>query len=269
MALDQSLQAGVQQAWFMFYDSNGDPSGKTTTALANAASAGAYRLRGIQEMPTGIPEADAVPIPGDDTVLGNILFSSDAPREFVVNMGQMDLTLDAEMQNSLVETVGEAKMGVIDLSNLVLATGALIVQGKAIIDGLGGYSGWIYPLVQLQPLNREKFSGRTAGVIRYKGVAQPAFNRPWGTTIVNKSGSEISAYALPFTTRGGPLTMHAFRGSITSFTLDKGPISVAKSPTYSDKVALTVSSISAVTRLLTLSAAVGGGRPGMVVYEYT
>lgn len=270
MSQEQSLQAGTQQAWFMFYDSNGEPSGSTTTALSNGTSSGSYSLRGIQEMPTGVPEAEAVAIPGDDEILGQILFSSDAPREFIVSVGQQDLIFEAEAQNTTVDTVGEAKMGVIDTSNAVLATGALIVQGKAIVDGLPGYSGWIYPLVQLQPLNRETFAGRTAGVIRYKGVAQPAFNRPWGTTILNKSGSQISAYALPFTTKGGPLTMHAFRGAITTMTLDKAPITVAKTTAWSDKIALAVSSVNTPTaRLLTLGGASPVNRAGLVVYEYT
>ncbi len=268
MSDTQSLQAGVQQAWLMFYDANGEPSGNDTTALANATSAGSYQFRGIQEMPTGIPEADAVPIPGDDTVLGNILFSSDAPREFVVNMGQMDLELEARLQNSVVETVGDAKMGYIDSPDAVLATVSLIVQSKAIVDGVAAWMGWIYPLVQLQPLNRETFSGRTAGVIRYKGVAQPATNNTWGTTILNRQGSPTLAYARPAIS-DKPLTMHAFRGAITSFTLDKTPVSVIKTPAYSDKILVPVSSVNTPTpRIITFTNPVAAGRPGLVIYEY-
>jgi hypothetical protein len=268
MAETQSIQAGVQQGWLMFYDVNGDPSGNDTTVLANAESKGSYWFRGIQELPTGLPETDTVPVPGDDTVLGNCSISSDAPREFVVNMGQMDLELEKRLQNTEIEQVAGANVGISDTPDAVLATVSLIVQSKAISNGRAAWSGFIYPLVQLQPLNRETFSGRTAGVVRYKGVAQPAFNRPWGTTIRSRAGSPISAYALPFTS-DFPMTMHAFRGSVTSFTLDKTPYSVAYTAAYVDKVALTVSSVNTPTsRLLTLSGASAASRPGFVIYQY-
>lgn len=270
MATDtKSIQAGVQQGWLMFYDSNGEPSGNDTTALSNGESKGSYWFRGIQELSTGLPETDTVAIPGDDSVLGNISFSSDAPREFVVNMGLMDLELEKRLQNTEIEEVAGASIGVADTPDAVLATVSLIVQSKAIINGRASWSGFIYPLVQLQPLNRETFGGRTAGVIRYKGVAQPAFNRPWGTTIRSRGGSDISAYALPFTS-DYPMTMHAFRGAITSFTVDKTPVSADKTSAFVDKVALTVSSVNTPTpRLITLSGAVAAGRPGMAVYQYT
>lgn len=268
MSETQSIQAGVQQGWLMMYDSNGDPSGNDTTTLANAEHKGSYWFRGIQELPTGIPETDTVAIPGDDGVLGNISFSSDAPREFVVNMGLQDLELEKRLQNTEIETVAGASVGVIDTPDAVLAAVSLIVQSKAVSDGRASWSGWIYPLVQLQPLNRETFSGRTGGVIRYKGVAQPAFNRPWGTTILSRSGSPISAYALPFTS-AFPLTMHAFRGSLTSFTLDKTPSSAARTSVYVDKVLQAVSSVNTPTpRLLTLSGASAVGRPGLTIYQY-
>lgn len=274
MASPQSIQAGTQEAWFMFYDSNGDPAGNTPVALANGANAPAYKLRGIQESPSPIPEAEAVPIPGDDTSLGAISFSSDAAREMTLNFGQMDLQLEAYLQNTALETYGSIQMGLSDPDLLILATGALIVQGKAIkqsagVQGQAAWSGHIYPYVQLQPLNRETFSGRTAGVIRYKAVAQLAFNDAWGTTIVDANGAPIGGYARPFTS-SRPLTMHAFRGALSSFTLLKTPTAVSSTRPYSDKVALGVTSINTPTaRLLTLTGSVVAGRPGLVFYEYT
>lgn len=270
MANTQSLQAGTQEAWLMFLDSSGEWAGRSTTPLTAAQSQGAYKFRGIQELPTGIPESEAVPIPGDDTILGQILFSGDAPREFVVNMGQQDLVLEAAMQHTNVVTVAGARVGLVDPGTLNLASCSLIVQGKAIIDGLAGWSGWMYPFVQLQPLNRETFSGREAGVIRYKGVAQLAYYYTWGTTIYNDSNTPTSGYAMPFISTGGPLTMHAFRGAITSMTVDQSPISVAAADAYVDKVALTISSVNTPTpRLVTFSAPSPADRPGRLIYEYS
>lgn len=272
MASPQSIQAGAQETFFMFYDSNGDPSGSSPDPLANGANSPAYKLVGIQEAPSAVPESENVPIPGDDTSLGAISFSSDQPREMILNFGQMDLTLEARLQNTDVDTFGSIQMGYIDLSTLVLATGALIIQGKAVkrssgVSGQGAYSGIIYPFVQLLALNRESWSGRTAGVIRYKASIQLAFNNAWGTTIVNKSGSQIGAYGRPFTS-SYPMTMEAFRGSLSSFTLARSPVAVETTRPFVDKVAVPVTSISASTRLLTLGTTVPAGRPGVVFHEY-
>lgn len=270
MTFTQSIQGGVQEAWFMFYDSNGDPSGSTTVPLGNGQSSGAYKLIGIQNVPGSVPESTNVNVPGDDGNLGNIPFSSDAAREFILSFGLQDLDFEGWAQDTPVEQVGEIMMGVEDVSPLALATGALIVQSKAVkkngaASGGAAWSGRIWPLAQLLPLGRETYAGRTAGVIRYKASLQPATNNAWGTTIVNKSGSPITAYSRRFDS-DNPITMHAFRGALSSVTVDKTPKSVAKTSPFSDKVLLGVSGI--VGRDVSLTPSVATGRPGLVLYEY-
>jgi hypothetical protein len=274
MAFGRAISAGVQQTQFLFYDANGEPSGDTPTALANGEYKGAYQAVGIQELPTGLPEAEAVTIPGDDSTLGSILFAADAPREMLINFGEMDLDWEALLQNTLVETLGDIKMGLLDTANTILASGALIVQARSVkrssgVSGQAGWSGLIYPNVQIQPLGRETFSGRTAGVFRYKAVAQQAFYKPWGVTISDEVNGDSAAYAIPFTSPY-PLTMGAFRGDgiTTSWTLHKTPINVNKTRPFSDRVALTVNSVTPSTKVMVLSAAVAAGRPASVVLEY-
>lgn len=274
MTFTQSIQAGVQQAWLMFYDANGDPSGDTTTALSNGQIRGSYRFRGIQSMPTGVLEAEAVTVLGDDTSLGSLLFSSDAPREFLINFGQGDLDLEGLLQNTPVENIAGGKQGQIDTPG-TLATCALIVQSRAVkqnpgVAGQAAWTGWLYPFVQIQPLNREEFSGRTAGVIRYKGVAQNAFNNPWGTTIVDKQGAASSAYAKTLD-YSYPVTMDAFRGNgvLDAFTLARTPILAASTDAFVDKVQIATLSINTPTaRLMTLASAPTNTRPGIVLYQY-
>lgn len=273
MSSPQSIQAGTQEAWFLFYDSNGDPSGGSPTALSNGTSSGAYKLVGIQTAPSAVPEPNDVPVDGDDTSLGVFSFSSADARAITLNFGQMDLTLEARLQNTDVETFGSINMGLIDLSTLILASGALIVQGRAIkraagVAGRAGWSGMIYPNVQLLPLNRETWEGQTAGSIRYRAAIQLAYNRPWGTTITSSAGSAIGAYGIPFTS-SYPVTMDAFRGSLSSFTLNKTPQAVTTTRPFVDKVAVGVTSINTPTpKNLVLATSVGDGRPGVVFYEY-
>ncbi len=273
MASPQSIQAGTQEAWFMFYDANGDPSGDTPDVLPSAQSRGAYKLVGIQTAPSAVPEPNDVSIDGDDTSLGVISFSSTDPRAILLNFGQMDLTLEGRLQNTDVETYGNVQMGLIDLSTLVLATGALIIQGRAVkrapgVSGRAGWSGIIYPFVQLLSLNRESWEGQTAGTIRYRASIQLAYNKPWGVTITSKSGSEIGAYGIPFTS-SFPLTMDAFRGSLSSFTLNRSPQAIASTRPFVDKVALGVTSINTPTpKNLVLATPAAADRPGVVFYEY-
>jgi hypothetical protein len=269
----QSISAGVQQTKFLFFDTNGDPSGNSPTPLADGEIKGAYELVGIQEFPTGLPEAEAVNVPGDDSSLGSLLFAADAPREMLANFGQMDLDLEARLQNTLVESLGDARLGLIDTANTILASGALIVQARSVkrgagVQGQASWSGLIYPNVQVQPLQRETFAGRTAGVIRYKIVAQQAFYKPWGTTISDEANGDTAAYAMPFTSPY-PLTMDAFRGNgvKVNWVLAKTPVNVANTNAFSDRVALTVNSVTPSTRTMVISAALGS-RPGVVIYEY-
>lgn len=274
MSFTQSISAGVQQTQFLFYDANGEPSGDSPTALANGTYSGAYQWVGIQEFPTGIPEAEAVPIEGDDTLLGSILFSANTPREGLITFGQMDLDLEARFQNTLVESLGDIRMGLIDTANTILANGAIITQARTVkrstgVQGQAAWSGLIYPNVQVQPLNRETLAGRTAGSYRYKYVAQQAFYKPWGVTISDEVNGDVAAYAIPFTSPF-PLTMGAFRGDgiITSWTLHKTPINVNKTRPFSDRVALGVTSVTPATKNMLLSAAVAVNRPASVLFEW-
>lgn len=273
MASPQSIQAGTQEAWFMFYDANGEPSGSSPTPLSNGQSSGAYKLVGIQTAPSAVPEPNNVPVPGDDGTLGVFSFANADARSIVLNFGQMDLTLEGRLQQTDVETYGNIQTGIIDLTTFVLATGALIIQGRAIkkasgVSGQAAWSGMVYPYVQLMPLNRETWEGQTAGSIRYQASIQPAFNRPWGTTILNSAGSPIGAHGIPFTS-SYPVTLDAFRGSLSSLTLNRTPQTVASTRPFSDKVAIDVTSINTPTpKNLVLATSVGAGRPGVVFYEY-
>lgn len=273
MASPQSIQAGTQEAWFFFNDSNGDPSGSSPVPLSNGQDSPAYKLIGIQEAPSAIQESETVSIPGDDTSLGAIDFASDAPREMILNFGLMDLTFEGLLQNTPTDTFGNIVVGQLDVSTPFSATGSLIIQGKAVKQsngqrGKAAFSGWFYPVVQLKPLGRETATGRTAGSVRYKAVAQLAFDNVWGTTMVDKNGAQSSAYAQPFTA-SHPVTLHAFRGALSSLTAVRTPSNVASTLVYSDKVSLGVTSINTPTpRLITFTTPAIAGRPGRVMYEY-
>lgn len=279
MTFVKSLTAGVQNCWLSFLDPFNFAIGNTTSTLSAGSIRGSYPFIGIQQMPTGIPEGEPVPIPGDDTVLGSILFDSDAPREFLMNFGQGDQTLDALLQGTLVSSEGRTSIGLIDPSHPVYPTVCLIVQSRSIKRDVGqagqaAWSGFIYPVVQIQPLNRETFQGRTAGSYRYKGVAQVAGHRPWGVTIADNVDGDDGAYAIEFKS-ANPLTMDAFtaNGVTTSWVLNKTP--VATTPTseavrpYIERVLSVPTTVTPSTKTIVQPSAYVTGNRGVILYEYS
>jgi hypothetical protein len=274
MAFKQNLAAGVQQAWLSFLDFENFALGNATTAIAAGDIRGSYPFTGIQEMPTGILEGENVPVPGDDTTLGSFIFASADPREFLMNFGQGDLTLDAYLQGTLVETLGNISIGLSDPGSPVYPTVCLIVNSRAIkrspgSSGQGAWSGYIYPVVQLQPLSRETLTGRTAGVYRYKGTAQAAYNHPWGVTIAEAVNGDVSSFSFPFNSNY-PLTLDAFRGNgvKTDWVLNKTPVSVAETNAFVERVALAVSGVTPSTITMTAAVAANNGR-GVAIYGYS
>lgn len=279
MTFVKSLTAGVQNCWLSFLDPYNFAIGNSTTAPTVGNIQGSYPFIGIQQMPTGIPEGEPVPIPGDDTNLGSILFDSDAPREFLMNFGQGDQALDALLQGTLVTSEGRTSTGLVDPAHPVYPTVCLIVQARSIkrdsgVSGQAAWSGFIYPVVQIQPLNRETFQGRTAGSYRYKGVAQSATHRPWGLTILDNVDGDSGSYALEFKSHN-PLTMDAFtaNGVVTLWVLNKTP--VATTPTteavrpYIERVLSIPTSVTPATKTIVLPSPFVTGNRGVILYEYS
>lgn len=279
MTFVKSLTAGVQNCWLSFLDPYNFAIGNSTTAPTVGNIQGSYPFIGIQQMPTGIPEGEPVPIPGDDTNLGSILFDSDAPREFLMNFGQGDQALDALLQTTLVTSEGRTSTGLVDPAHPVYPTCSLIVQARSIkrdsgVSGQAAWSGFIYPVVQIQPLNRESFQGRTAGSYRYKGVAQSATHRPWGLTLLDNIDGDNGAYAIDFKSHN-PLTIDAFtaNGVVTSWVLNKTP--VATTPTteavrpYIERVLSIPTSVTPATKTIVLPSPFVTGNRGVILYEYS
>lgn len=274
MTFQKKLAAGVQNAWLWFVDSDGFAIGNDTTALSNGAIRPAYQFRGIQQMPTGVPEAEAVAIPGDDTTLGTIIFPSDAPREFLMQFGEGDQGLAALLQRTLVETMNNISLGLVDPANPDYPTVGLLVQSRSIKRentlGQAAWSGYLYPSVQIQPLYRETFQGRTAAVWRYKGVAQQSMYKPWGVTVSDTVNGDTTALAFDLNSPY-PMTVDAFKLPGTpspSFTLNKTPVNTTETLAFVERVSAAVTSVSTTTKAMVLTATGVAGQRGVVLYGY-
>lgn len=277
MTPTKTAAAGTRLAYLGFIDTVGFLLGGATTAPANGSGDGMLQLLGIQEAAVGITEGEAVLVPGDDGIIAQFLFSPDALPEFVMNLGAHDLDQDALLQGTLVEQLGQIKIGVLQPNSPVYPDACLIIQGEAKSkdtgsDGTKAWEGYFIPVVSLQPLGRETFAGRTAAVNRIKGVTQVASKKPWGVTITDAILGTDGAPVLPFKSNY-PLTMHRYTGTGAggqSVVLDKTPASLSEIVVHSDTallVATTDYTISGAT--LTFVTNPAAGAKVVIVYGFS
>lgn len=218
----RTIAAGNQQAWFAFVsnDKNIITGGTTTAPTAGAAGSHAIQVVGIQTAPSGIPESDVVSVLGDDAVLGAFDFESETPTSLIINTGENDLAKDALFQGSLVESFNGIDQGLIRPTAPILPDGCLVIQSRAKDTGNNGASAWVanlYLRVTVRPLDRETFAGREAASYRYQVVAQPATNKPTGTTFTTTLNGYESAtvWKLKGT---NPFTLARFTGDNSTVT---------------------------------------------------
>lgn len=261
-APNRYIAAGTQLAFLGLVDSQGFFLG-STSSTANAKSEGMIRLTGIQTANPGPVEGEDVNVEGDDTGLGKIEFGPAETPSFIVNTGAFNLDLDAKLQGTLVETLGDIKIGVLQPNDASYPDVMMVIQSKSKSkddgsDGTKAWSGYIIPIMTAQPLGRETFEGRTAAANRIKVTTQVASRKPWGVTILDANLGTTGAPLLPFTS-DNPITMHVFKGdgATSTFTLDKTPVSQAKVIIHKETQLLTAGvdfTVNTSTRVVTISA---------------
>jgi hypothetical protein len=270
------ISAGVQQAWLAFVgnDKNMITGASSTAPAPGAAVSHALPLRGVQTVPSGLPESEVVAVLGDDRVLGSFDFESETPTSFVINTGEVDLERVAQLQGTLVETIGEIELGLLRPSDVQLPDICLVVNARAKRTGEGGASGWqvyIYPRLTLRPLGRETFAGREAATYRYQASVQTVENKPWGTTFTAAANGATSADVIELSTLY-PIAMFAFtgNGTVTTFTgLERTPAGAAHAIYALNAVQQTSGySFNATNKTFSTTTPPANNAKGVVFYGY-
>lgn len=273
----KNIAAGNNFAFLGFIDSRGYLVGSTTTAPApGAAGSGMIRLQGIKTAAPTVPEPEVVQVTGDDTLLGEFSFDSIAQRAFVVEFAIQDLETEALLLGTNVETLGEIKLGSLDILDAATLNCCLILQSRAQKQNAGvvGQSGWtgvIIPLATAKPLGRASFDERGPAVYRYQITPQIASNNPWGISILDANAGTTGTRYRPFNAEN-PITMHASTGNavVTAFALDYQPISVAKTVTTATRVNVPLTSVQTTTPFgFTTTGTPIGGAPMVTLYEFS
>jgi hypothetical protein len=276
---NEHLAAGTAYAFGWFIDSNGFPTGGTSSAPSQgAAGSAAFRIRGIKSASPTIPDPERVPVTGDDTLLAEFQFASIATRGFNIEYSIESLTLLSRLLNTTIQTWGEARVALLDIPNPPDYNMGFILQGKAKkqdtgVAGQAAWSGIIMPLSTATPLGRSTFEERGAAVFRYSISPQIAGYDPFGITFgsaVYGQGGALGGRYMPFDSEY-PVTLHTWRGTgaLSTFTLDYQPVSAAKTPGYSNRVALSTSSVSTTAPYsVTYGSTPAGAAAVVSVYEF-
>jgi len=250
------------------------------TAPANGDATGVpmANFLGIQRAAPGPGEPDDVDIPGDDTSLGAINFGPDKVPSFLVEFGAFDLAVDAALQTTTVETIGDIRLGVLQPNNPEYPDIAMILQSKSKkkdsgVDGSKSWAGYILPKCNAIPLGRESFEGRTAGNDRFKVTAQVADKKPWGVTILEADLGTDGGPILRFTSEN-PITQHRHTGDAATLIYNLGhtPVSQAKTLIWVDTALLVAGvdyTVVAATGVITFTAPPAAGAKIVTLYEFT
>jgi len=282
MAASKSyIAAGVQYAQYGIYNSTGIHLGGAATLAQGAAGNGMKQLKGIKRANPGPVEPESVPVSGDDGPLGAIDFPPGEVPEWITESGIFDLDIQAALQTTSVQQLGDVQLGAIQPNNPVYPDTAWIYQSKSKkkdsgSDGFKAWSGIIVPIATAVPLGREEMAERTAAVDRYKITAQVASKQAWGVTIASGDLGTDGAPLIPFSAEN-PVTMHVFEGdgAISEFgPLDYTPVSVGKIVIFEGNGQLltptTDYTVDTATKLITrVAGAMAAGTRWQVFYEFS
>lgn len=272
---NRRVAAGTNLGFIGFYDDNGFPTGGTPTAPANGLTTGnpSYNIVGIKTANPTVPEPETVPITGDDILIAEFDFPSIATRRFTVDVAVGDMNLTANMQGTLVETVGDIKVGALDIADRLELDSYLILQGRAKkqdagLKGKKAYEGVFIPLAQTIPLGRVGFTERGAAVYRFSVAPQLTSNNIWGITIAAANAGTEGLRYREFSSEY-PVAIDVFSGNaiVTDWILKHEPVNATKTVAFWDRVQRTVTGVVAATHAATVAAARTGGRV-VFVYEF-
>lgn len=272
--------AGNQLAYFGFVDTLGFMTGLSTSAPANGSDSAMWRLYGIQNATPGVPEGEDVTIPGDDDVVATISFPANTTPAFTANFGVADLTRDAALQSTAVLNRAGINFGALQPQDPGYNNGTLIIQARSVSQddadaGLEVWSGTIFPLVVAQPLGRETYEGRAAGVERVKFTAQKAAHFPTGETISETAGFIVGTSKASIITFKSYHPLQFFRitgnNSTDTFTLPKAVADVTNVFAVVNTQVLTNGAgitVTAASDQIVFASAPGTGAKVIVVWGF-
>lgn len=238
---------GLRRAQIYEIDSTGYPDGDQDAADGYDG----VRLTGVQSYTPTLPDVQILNHQGDDVV-----FAQDklAPTELpsgALNTGKTNLDIDALLGSSLVETLGEAQIGVMatdeqgqePLVCLVLYRSAQNVDPASAGFGSRHWKQYWFPKTAIIPKDA---TAEQAGLDQnqYNIVPTKFTMKPWGVPLSDDTnGADQAVYMR--TISENPVMMERWtgNGTLTTFNLNWTPINTTKTKVFANGTAQTVASV--------------------------
>lgn len=278
--IKEFIAAGFDSGWYTILDTSGYAGGVSGAVTSGAAGEAAGFLKGVQTADLNIVEPETVPVPGEDSVIGQFIFPPDQLPSFTIEAGAINYNDVNRFQGTSSEDIGDMTITPLQPENPVYADTAFLFTRRnkskaAASDGVGGYEHLVIPKANAVPLGAFPLTGRTAASGRYRvsvGSNQQKFAT--GATYFNAVAGTTGA-AITAITSENPMTWHTFvgTGAVTVFgPLEKTPASTSlnKVHVYKDGLRMTTGvTINTTTRELTFSVAPASNSKIVVFYEYS
>ena len=257
MAGTQSTTFGLRRLQLWTTDNEGFISGNQTGTVPYAGS----RIKAAQSFTPNIPQFEQVTILGDDIVQATVSLPPTTEPTVQFTVGTHDLEIDAIMQDTKVQTVGEWSHGVSitnkqgDEPNLTL----MAQMESIVLDGTRkGRQQWttlLFGNAIVQAMGPSA-AQRDAAVTSYNAIVTNTGRTVWGEQYTDDQHGATQA-VMSFIYSEYPLHLHRYdsNGTANVFLLEQQPINIAKARAY---VNGTPQTITAVGTAAPYTATIGG-----------
>lgn len=241
------IHAGFKYLFLGTVNSDGFLIGQTTAGATAGAAAGEGMLRlvGAQTLPIEMAESEVVTALGDDEPLTQFDFEGADLPNGILELAVKNFDFEALVQGTLVETLGDVKVGNLGAASSSRPIIALLAwrRAKKWESGTKGVKAWVGEVAMrctITPLGAA-FQQRTVTPNRYKISTSKADRKLWGATLSEAiNGTELSA--IMELTADYPQLVHVFKGNgiQTAFTLPYTPPTTTTPKVFKDGLQMTV-----------------------------
>ena len=231
------------------------------------------RFYGVKTANMQLPEANRVPVTGDDKLLSVFLFVSQDPVTFTLEVGQSYLDLVQEIQGTEIYTLGTyydisvLSPGIVEFNDMLLVFTAQAKSKKSGSPG-SGYHNLVLPLCNMTYRGRG-LGEQEAATFSYDVVANPTDKFPWNQTVTEDNVGTTSIVAFEFWTENRiAFATHNPAGASGSFVLERTPTAANRVLVWDTSTGgLTSPTVTPATKTVSFTGATAG-QYLLVMQEY-
>lgn len=269
------IAAGYRVAYYGVVDTDGYFIGGDGTAPSAGDADGKpmRRLLGATTAPVQLTEPDSVPIPGDNTTLGQFQFpSSDLPA-VVIEFSVRDLVFEAIASGAVVEILDTDAYAIENQPDFNPAPLTILLSRRAqqyssAGKGQARWESLLLHNVIATPLG-SNYEIKAPAVYGYRISLSKTDRRVTGQTLTKTYMGTKNTVGTTFMTEN-PMHMVSYTGNnvLTTFNLPFTPISTSKTKVFVNGVGVTVSSVSVANKTFTLASAPAANAKVIVLYQH-